>query len=70
MDLYLLGADQNVYRRYLLEQHVDHVAVNYWEWRQRQKTDDVFKIIPPEIKVCITAGVAKEGRCSLGRFRS
>jgi len=39
---------------------VRHVAISFFEWRRRHSSDQLYRHIPEEMKVCITAGVARK----------
>ena len=70
MDLYFAGAESPVYLRKLIDLGASHVAISFYEWQRRHSNDDVFKHIPPEMKVCITPGVAKKESIDFERFAS
>lgn len=59
-DLYFAGAEQPIYLRTLAELGVTHIAISFYEWQRRHSTDDLYKHIPKEMKVCVTAGVARK----------
>jgi hypothetical protein len=60
MELYFSGAEQPIYLRQLHALGVKHIAISFFEWQRRHSNDDIYKHIPPEIKVCITAGIARK----------
>lgn len=60
MDLYFAGAEQPIYLRTLAELGVKHVAISFYEWQKRHSTDDLYKHVPKDVKVAVTAGVAKK----------
>lgn len=60
MNLYFAGAEQPLYLRQLHALGVEYIAISFFEWQRRHSNDDLFKHIPPEMKVCITAGISRK----------
>lgn len=60
MDLYLAGAEHPTYLKKLVDLGVTHIAISYYEWSRRHSSDHLFKFIPAELSVCVTAGVARK----------
>lgn len=60
MDLYYAGAEQPIYLNQLRSYGVDHIAISFYEWQRRHSTDDLYDHVPRDMKVCITAGVARK----------
>lgn len=60
MDLYLAGAEQPTYLKQLANLEVMHIAISFFEWRRRHSNDDLYRHIPSDMEVCITAGIARK----------
>jgi hypothetical protein len=60
MDLYFSGGEQPTLMKQLLNLDVTHIVVSFYEWQTRHAHNSIFKIIPPEISVCVVAGVARK----------
>ena len=60
MDLYFAGAETPQYLHQLHELGVTKIAISFFEWQRRHSNDELFKHIPKEMDVCITAGVSKK----------
>lgn len=60
MDLYYSGAEQPIYLRKLYELGVRKVAISFFEWQRRHSSDDLYRHIPEDVQVCVTAGIARK----------
>lgn len=68
MDLYFAGCEQPIYLRQLADLGVKHVAISFYEWQRRHSSDDLYRHVPSDISVCITAGVAKKDDVNFKEF--
>ena len=68
MDLYFAGSEQPIYLRQLDELGVKHIAVSFFEWQRRHSSDDLYKHIPSDISVCVTAGIARKADIDFKSF--
>ena len=60
MDLYYASAENPRDLRKLIDHGITHVCVSFFEWQRRHDTDDLYRHIPADLKVCVTPGVARK----------
>lgn len=68
MDIYFAGAENQIYLRHLDELGVTHIAISFYEWQRRHSTDDLYKHVPRNMQVCITAGIARKESIDFDAF--
>jgi hypothetical protein len=60
VDLYYASAENPRDLRKLIDHDITKVCISFFEWQRRHDTDDVYRHIPSDMKVCITPGVARK----------